>query len=320
MNLRGIEFGRVLGASGVQGFFGEGYWYHRLWRPFGLSFSGMTFVAKTTTYHPRKGNLPLGADGMTPAEYLPRCIVVKPWKGVALNAVGLSGPGARALFETGEWQSRSAPFFISFMSVADTMFQRHEELRKFVNLLAQYLPFFRTRVGLQLNFSCPNVGPTHDALVPEIESALYTAGRLGIPLVPKLAVTALPALAARVSRLDFCDAICVSNTVPWGSFPQAIDWKGLFGSETSPLAVIGGGGLSGAPLLPLVARWIALAREAGYAKPFIVGGGILSVRDVGTLIGAGLDLRRDAISLGSVAFLRPWRVHGIIRAAQKTAC
>ena len=47
MNQRVADFGPVWGASGVQGFFGEGYWFHR-WVP-GLSFDGCTFVAKTTT-------------------------------------------------------------------------------------------------------------------------------------------------------------------------------------------------------------------------------------------------------------------------------
>jgi len=57
--MRGIDFGPVWGASGVLGFFGEGYWYHRYWKPFGLNFSGVTFVAKTTTLKERSGNMPL---------------------------------------------------------------------------------------------------------------------------------------------------------------------------------------------------------------------------------------------------------------------
>lgn len=59
MKLCGIDFGNVLGASGVQGFFGEGYWFHKIWNSFGLSFAGMIFVAKTATLLPRKGNMPL---------------------------------------------------------------------------------------------------------------------------------------------------------------------------------------------------------------------------------------------------------------------
>ena len=52
MKLRGIEFGSVIGASGIQGFFGEGYPYHRypkLLFPRSFKFDGMTFTAKTTS-------------------------------------------------------------------------------------------------------------------------------------------------------------------------------------------------------------------------------------------------------------------------------
>ncbi len=57
MKLRGVEFGKVFAASGMQGFFGEGYWYHRFLKPFGLNFEGITFVAKTTTLNPRAGKI-----------------------------------------------------------------------------------------------------------------------------------------------------------------------------------------------------------------------------------------------------------------------
>ncbi|HEY4496609.1 MAG TPA: hypothetical protein VI432_00460, partial [Candidatus Paceibacterota bacterium] len=146
MMLRGIDFGPVWGASGAQGFFGEGYWYHRPLGPFGLDFSGATFVAKTTTLNPRPGNMPLRRN-FTPKEFLPRSIIINPVKGIALNAVGLSGPGAEALFEKHLWQRREDPFFISFMSVAKTPDERIEELVAFVELFKKRLEHFRGRVG-----------------------------------------------------------------------------------------------------------------------------------------------------------------------------
>ena len=111
MRLREINFGPVLDGSGVEGFFGEGYWFHKFLRPLGLNFNGCAFVAKTATLKPRKGNMPLKDDGITPKELKPKCVKVKLFKGVALNAVGLSGPGAIALFEDGRWQKRTRPFF-----------------------------------------------------------------------------------------------------------------------------------------------------------------------------------------------------------------
>ncbi len=270
MRLKGVEFGQVWGASGVQGFFGGGYWFHRLCRPFGLNFRGVTFVAKTTTLNPRagKGSMPLKAD-FTPQERFPKCIVIKPLKGVALNSVGLSGPGAAALFEKGLWQQRRNPFFISFMSVAESPAGRIVELRQFVTLFTRYLPAFNAPVGLQINYSCPNVGLHAKELIGEVEEGLTIASELDIPLVPKFNLTLPVAIACRVAAHPACDAICVSNTIPWGQLPRNIDWTYLFGTAKSPLAHLGGGGLSGKPLLPLLLEWIRLARKAGNASQMV---------------------------------------------------
>ncbi|MBX4199900.1 hypothetical protein KW790_00345 [Candidatus Parcubacteria bacterium] len=305
MRLRDVEYGRVLGASGVQGFFGEGYWFHHL--PFGPDFQGATFVAKTTTLLPRPGNMPLRSD-FTPRERLPKCIVVKPWKGVALNAVGLSGPGARALFETGRWQARTDSFFISFMSVASSASERKTELRQFVRMFSDYLPGFAGNVGLQINYSCPNVGLHVEELTEEVMSGLEIAATLDIPLMPKFNVVLPVEIAANVSEHPACDALCVSNTIPWGQLPRLINWKELFGSEESPLQSLGGGGLSGRPLLPILLDWLTRATRAGIVKPINAGGGILSKEEAHQVIS-----RVDSIFLGSVAFLRPWRVQSIIR-------
>lgn len=327
MILRGLDFGPVWGASGVQGFFGEGYPFHKLLGPFGPDFRGMTFVAKTTTTPPREGNMPLKEDGITPRSLAPSCVKVNFWRGAALNAVGLSGPGARALLKSGRWQARvrgKRPFFLSWASTAKTRMSRLQELRLFVELLrvsisGHFSPVLngsaRAPFGLQLNFSCPNTGrhaaPEWEALLEEIRESLAIASVLGIPLVPKISVLFPPEIAKKISEYDACDALCVSNTVPWGEFPHEISWKKLFGSHESPLAHLGGGGLSGAPIFPLVAEWLYSARKIGIQKPICAGGGILSWYNIAKLYNCGAS----AISLGSVAILRPWRVQGLIRHA-----
>lgn len=75
------HFGPVWGASGVRGFFGEGYWYQKLFTRFipGYSFAGATFVAKTVTANPTIGNMPLADDGLSPKEKRPACIKVGLW-------------------------------------------------------------------------------------------------------------------------------------------------------------------------------------------------------------------------------------------------
>ncbi len=311
MKLRGIDFGCVLDASGARGFFGEGYWYHR--RVPGLDFSGSTFVAKTTTLAPRAGNMPLNGDGLTPTELKPKCIVVKPFKGVALNAVGLSGPGAEALFKDGRWQKCEDPFFLSFMAVAPALSGRLDELNEFMRLFRGQMSARRAPVGLQINLSCPNVGLHHDETVNEASLVLSHAASLGIPLMPKFSILLPPQAAAMIAAHPACDAICVSNTIPWGAMPDRIDWKGLFSTMISPLLHLGGGGLSGKPLLPLVTEWVRAARAVGLKKPINAGGGILGPGDVVVMKDAGAD----SVFLGSIAMLRGWRVRRTIRAAKR---
>lgn len=305
MKLRGIEFGNVLGASGVQGFFGEGYWFHKIWRPFGLNFGGMTFVAKTATFPPHEGNMPLKKD-YTPRDMFPKCVKIKPWRGATLNAISLSNPGLEALLKTGKWQERTEPFFISITSLADTLRKRQEEFRAIVGMIAFFKDGFRAPFGLQINLSCPNAGHNPCELIGESAKVLEIVGALGVPIMPKYSVASAPIQA--ILELDNnpdCHAICVSNAIPFG-WPE-INWQKAWGSDKSPLAKLGGGGLSGKVLRPLVCDWIKRLRNAGFTKPINGGGGIMRPNDVEHYRDAGAS----SVFIGSVA-MYPWRVKKII--------
>jgi dihydroorotate dehydrogenase len=259
------------------------------------------------------------ADGVTPAAFKPKCIVVKPLQGVALNAVGLSGPGAEFLFKTGKWQQRTEPFAISFMAVEHDAGLRLNELAEFLSLLARHLKDFKAPVALQINFSCPNVEHKHETeeLVREVIKFLELCYLVvDVPIIPKFNILLPPEAAAEISKHPACRAINVSNTIPWGELPQKIDWQRLFGTLESPLKEFGGGGLSGAPLLPLVADWVIRAKtRAKVSKPIIAGGGILKKSDAKVMFDCGAQ----AVAIGSVSMLRPWRVQGIIDYANQIA-
>jgi len=312
MKLRDIDFGCVWGASGVQGFFGEGYPYHHLTKSlgFGPVFDGMTFVAKTTTLDPKEGNMPLQPDGITPKKLKPKCIRVKPWVGAVLNSVGLSGPGVECLLNTGKWQSRTEPFVLSFMSVAKVPADRYTELAGFVTILKEQLPQFNAPVALQINLSCPNVCLDTKKLLEEAQVLLSIAKQLKIPLMFKLSVTTPVEAITDISKHPDLDALCISNTIPYGCFPEKINWEKLFGKK-SPLEHLGGGGLSGAPIFPLVINWLEEAKDSGIEIPINVGGGIMSPADVDKAYGACAD----SIFIGSMAMLRPWRVRPTISRA-----
>ncbi|MCY4074654.1 MAG: hypothetical protein OXH04_04405 [Acidobacteria bacterium] len=311
--MRGIDFGHVLDASGVRGWFGEGHPFHR-WVPFGLSFAGSTFVAKTTTLKPRDPNGALARDGLTTRVVRQRCVHVDWRRGIVLNALGLPGPGLEALLTTGRWQRRTEPFFLSHATVAETTEGRLDEVRRFVRILRQALPDFAAPVGLQVNFSCPNVphGEPAPDPVAGFRAELDEYAALGVPLMVKLSVTRPLAEARGIAEHPACDALCVSNTIPWGEMADRIDWAALFGAR-SPLERFGGGGLSGAPLLPLVAEWIAAARREGIAMPINAGGGILAPADVDLLRHAGAS----SVFVGTIAMLRGWRLARTIRHANR---
>lgn len=333
MLLRDIPFEPVSNASGGRNFFGEAYWFHGAWgaataparllgRRIGLSYEGANFVAKTTTLKERPGNMPLRPNSTQPRELLkPRCIVVKFGHNAVLNKVGLSGWGLEWLLNQGLWQQRTQPFFLSYMTTGKETVDKLSDAEDFGRALAPRLSAFRTRIALEVNFSCPNVhhgGGDQDELLTEVLNTLDVLSALlrDVPLVPKFSVELNPALAVKIAQHPACDALVVSNTVPWGMYPHRIDWHGIFGVHESPLKDLsgpGGGGLSGAPVFPLMCDWLHRARYAGVKKPIIACGGILSPEDVRTVKDAGAS----AIEVGSASILCPWRVQGIIDEARR---
>lgn len=312
--LKGIDFGCVFAAAGTLNFFGNGWPYHKIYCALfdGFDFTGATLVTKTTTLNQCKGNMPLDYR-FQPKEFFPDCIKVKFFKGVVLNAVGLSGPGVKTLLKYDRWQRKTKPFLISFMAVCKTKNDRIEETRRFVSLLKEELDFFCSKVGLEINVSCPNTEHNSTELAREAIEYLKIASSLKIPLVVKLNVLISNETVKRIADSGLCDAIDISNTIPWGQLSERIDWKGLFGSDISPLAHLGGGGLSGKPLLPIVCNKIKFLRRAGIELPIIGGGGVLQKNDVALL----KDTGADAVAIGTVSILRPWRVKSIIDYANK---
>jgi dihydroorotate dehydrogenase len=307
-------FGPIWGASGVQGFFGEGYRHHQLTKRFGGTMDGLTFVAKTCTVEPTKGNMPLRED-FTPAEFKPACISVNLRAGAALNKVGLSNPGLEALLATGQWQERRDPFLLSFMQVSAHPAGRELEAEDFGALLKAQLGRFHAPVGLQVNFSCPNVGHGStgtETRLREVEATLETlAGILGerVPLIPKLDVTWSAEHMHRVMRHHACAGICFSNTVKYGT--AGFSWTGLFPKSLEHIGTTsaGGGGLSGAPLYPHVLAKLRELHEYGVPpKPLNVGGGIMQHEHVSELYKAGAS----SLFLGTVTFTRWWRTQKLI--------
>lgn len=328
MKLNGIDFGPIWGAAGVQGMFGgmngEEYRHHRIYRmcfPGRFTFKGVTFTTKTFTADYNRGNMPLRKNGCTPRKLFPKCIKVSFRKGLALNAVGLTNFGARFYFEQGIWQKRPEPFVLSFACVGEKRQDRISEIIRFVKIALEYLRSFKAPVALQINFSCPNTGHDLKELVREVIEILSIAddlrmiGNYRVPLIPKFNILVPPEKVAEIADHSLVAAVCVSNSIPWGQLPERIDWKGLFGSDVSPLAKykFGNGGLSGAPITAPVRDWVEGYCSLGPAKQLNAGGGLMCRRDVKNINVAPQSKPNPvgSVFVGAAAMVRPWNLDEI---------
>ena len=236
--LRGIDFGPVQGASGIQGFFsGWEYPYRWVLTPllyfFGYRFDGMTFVSKTSTLYQRDGNAKVRKNGITFRNFKPDCIKAYIFKGIALNSVGLTGPGLNNLLRRKKWQKRTEPFMISVMSVAGTKHERQFEHTGIIHSLKQASVggMFTAPYAVQLNVSCPNTGHATDEFWDEILPMLDAYEKLKVPIVVKINVLMPIDAACKIADHPACDAIVQGNTLPYGSLPDRVNWHKLFGDR-----------------------------------------------------------------------------------------
>lgn len=285
------------------------------------TIEGLCFVTKTTVFDGRHGNLKLKSD-FTPRGLLPSCIKIYPFLGAMLNAVNLSGPSLRVLMETGKWQKIKDTFGISFMPVGETLEEMLRETRSFAEELQSRLDNheFQASIWVQFNLSCPNTEHQTDDLAEWAEKLLrifwVLKEKYSIVIDLKINIFMPIDTIKYIWDNQLCDMITVSNTVKWGS--PGVNWKRLFWWRfwcgwRSPLKRLGGGGLSGAPLFRPVLKRVSEIRRAIIDIPIRFGGGVMSKENVQLIKNAG----GNCMEFATVISLRPWRVKGIIREAEK---
>lgn len=316
--INGIEFDPVWSMSGSLNFYGDGWPYHKILKILGIKLEPLTFVSKTVTLLPRAGNMPLKKNLM-PREIIPHSVYINFRKRCVLNAVSLSGPGADEVVSSPELHKRTKPFQLSFAPVTETPGERLEEFGQFIKILSREHPRYRAPLGLQLNVTCPNLkqeNPELQEIIKMLDMCQPLAGK-GIAIIMKISVEMPVENILTFGAHPNCHAVTTSNTIEFGNLPEKINWGKLFPSG-SPLLkrrllVPKPGGLSGAPLLPLVLGQIKELRKRGFAKYINGGGGILQKKDVEEMRSVGAD----SISIGSVALLNPFAIPGIIRRARE---
>lgn len=271
-------------ASGALAFDGKGWFWEYPLRWVGLIDPKLfTVVTKTLTYEPRRGNLKM---------YWPwGC--VRLIKGGAVNAVGLTNPGfdwwCRTIGPT--MDSKRLPIIVSVMQ--DTP----ERMERMANRLKGF-----DIVGVELNASCPN---THDqAELIQNEEAIVKSCKIlyscsGLPVLLKLSVLHNLSLANKVSQ--WVEAFDV-NSVPW---------KIVFPDKPSPLAHLGGGGVSGKPAQPFV--WGFTKKLVETTQVPVIGCSIWEYEDIFHLSDMGVS----AFSFGAVHIPYPWRPTAFVQRFKK---
>jgi dihydroorotate dehydrogenase len=276
----------------------------------------MNFVAKTTTFANRKGNLELRADGYRMLRLFPRCILAHWLSGHILNAVALSGPGFKALLNKGFWQRRRGQWVLSFMAVGKTKGERVQEYRDFVDLLKARLPELRkfgAQIVLQLNLGCPNTENPLETLRGEILECLTIARETGLPLMVNFNALVPAQLLLELEQSELVDCFWIANSTPYHTEHLG---EIVFGEEVSPMRQRGfgvDGGISGPLCLHYTVETVRAARELGVKLPIIAGGGVQSIGAVKLLGDAGAS----AIVIATAAILLPWRVRRIVQYANK---
>lgn len=300
-------FGKVFMTSGVKGLDGNGYWYDKFLNLIpGHSSEGATLILKTVTLNKRDGNIPLD-DKLQPISYFPSCVRLYPFSGAIMNSVGVSNPGIKSMLDKGIWQKLDLPILISIIPVEKDRKSRVEEIKKIKDIIHEYKYSFECprKIGIQLNVSCPNVSISIDEYIQDLIYYISILQELKMSIDVKINVLVPPEKLENCAFM--CDIITCSNTIPYSYFSDKIDWR-KYRLPKYPNQ----GGLSGNPIKPFVLDWIKRFKDCYSDYPIKGCGGIMSKNDVDLYKEAGAD----AIEIGSVKALRPWRVKSIIKRAK----
>lgn len=149
--------------------------------------------------------------------------------------------------------------------------------------------------GLEINLSCPNLEAGGDlfAMNPASTERVVAACRAvtKLPLWCKLTPAAgAPSEVARAAEIAGADALILSNTMP--SMALDAGFRPRLANRT--------GGLSGAPLKPVVLRLVDEVRRAS-ALPIIGCGGVSRLADALDYFAVGAS----AVAVGTATLARP---------------
>ncbi len=290
-NGRKIEY---MVASGALGYFGRGAWWgEHFLKWFGLiDLSFFTIVAKTVTFEKKRGNYrwwwPPGCIRFLNREWDGSRFGLLGCEGV-VNAYGLTNPGfynwSRKVGGESFRLNLIASLFSDSVSAPDELSSMAEQCGSL------------GVVGIEVNASCPNTqGDILDNSTKITKSCEAVKKVTSLPLLLKLSVVhdideILPRVKGLVEAIDI-------NSVPW---------RVIFPNKPSPLAHLGGGGVSGKIAQPYT--WDFVRKLKDKTDIPVIGPSVWNYEDIEKLRGYGAD----AISFGSIFTRFPWRPTSYIK-------
>jgi len=271
-------------ASGALGFDGRGYWWEQPFRWLGqLDPHQFLVITKTLTRHPRKGNLRWWCPW--------RC--VRPVPGGFVNAVGLTNPGLDA------WFKRYYHHVVADeLAIAVSIAPETPDDANWMAWRIMSSDGWQCIKAIELNVSCPNTANAYETC-KAAELMVKAMHPAGLPIILKLGYQQ-PFFKICMDLDGMVSAYDLINTVPW---------RDVYPCRPSPLAHLGGGGVSGEPIIYQAIRALRLVKESGLVKtPIISGGAITDFEQVKLRFKLGAD----AVAFGSIFLRHPTRPNTIV--------
>jgi dihydroorotate dehydrogenase (NAD+) catalytic subunit len=261
----------IIAASGT---FGHGAELSRLCDPARLG----AVTTKSVAVFASEGNPPLR---VAPAP-----------GGGMLNSVGLPGPGIEA------WIAHDLPALETYgariiASVWGRSVDDYERAARPLKDVAGRL------VAVEVNLSCPNVEARADVFAHAPQStrdatnAVVDALGGALPVFAKLSPNVTDIVAIATAAVEGgATGLTLVNTV----MALLVD-----ADERKPLLGAGGGGLSGAPIMPIALRAVHDVARAHPEVPIIGTGGVTTGEDAAQMLLAGAH----AVGVGTATFAEP---------------
>lgn len=246
--------------------------------------TGTSIFTKSITLYKRQGNFVLtNPFTWKYIKRLPNCGM--------LNAYGLTNPGTKAVID--KFQKSKVGFDCLVIPSFYPEFSKGtgvaiKEIMESIELMDESVGF----CVVELNFSCPN---SKEVIRKNMDDAMGCVKEVRkkfpwLSIIAKISIVHPYEFSQELERVGV-DMLHSINTVPFGM---------VYPDKISPMANVGGGGVSGKPIF-----WQAYDYNKGLREkvkiPIIMGGGVVHSDHIIKYLGIGAD----AVSICTVALRQP---------------